>query len=129
MELSRETAKKRGGGPASVRNVLSGSSSGSIIIWGRDLSFVVGDVQESGGSARGISQTGNGKEPQASEGQDLEKRGSGKSTQGSGNPDTGAYIDKLQATVAEWVELKPIIEIYDRETGYRGGVKRREPWW
>ena len=41
----------------------------------------------------------------------------------------GAYIDKRQATVAEWVTLRPILEICDRETGYEGGGRRRKPWW
>ena len=29
----------------------------------------------------------------------------------------GAYIDKRQATVAEWMELRPILEVYNREPG------------
>ena len=41
----------------------------------------------------------------------------------------GTYIDKRQMTVAEWVALRPIIEICDRETGYKGGGRRCEPWW
>ena len=28
----------------------------------------------------------------------------------------GNYIDRRQATVAEWVELRPILEVCDRET-------------
>ena len=47
----------------------------------------------------------------------------------AGNQSLGAYIDKWQATVAEWVALKPILEIFDKETGYEGGGRRREPWW
>ena len=54
----RENAKDRGGGPASVRNVLSGSGAGSITFGGGDLGFFGGDVQEDGGSARGIIHTG-----------------------------------------------------------------------
>ena len=45
-----------GGVPASVRNVLLGSVTGGITLWGGDLLFVGGDVPESGGSARGIPQ-------------------------------------------------------------------------
>ena len=47
----------------------------------------------------------------------------------SGTQTLGAYIDKRQATVAEWVTLRPILEICDRETGYEGGGRRRKPWW
>ena len=31
--------------------------------------------------------------------------------------------------MAEWVALCPILEVCDRETGYEGGGRRREPWW
>ena len=33
----------------------------------------------------------------------------------------GSYIDKWQATVLEWVTLRPILDIYNRDTGYEGG--------
>ena len=39
----------------------------------------------------------------------------------AGTKTLGAYIDKRQATVAEWVALRPILEIFYRETGYKGG--------
>ena len=39
-----ETDNDRGGVPARVRNVLSGSGTGGITIWGGDLVFVGGDV-------------------------------------------------------------------------------------
>ena len=39
------------------------------------------------------------------------------------------YIDKEKVTVAEWVALRPIIEVCDMETGYEGGGERRETWW
>ena len=60
MEADRETVKERGGRPVSVRNVLLGSSAGGVNLWGGDLVFVGGNVKESGGSARGFLQTGDG---------------------------------------------------------------------
>ena len=39
------------------------------------------------------------------------------------------YIDKRQATVAEWVALRPIFEVCTKETGNGGGGKLRNPWW
>ena len=88
MEPARGSTKEKGGGPASVRNFLSGSGAGGITFWCGDLNVAGGDVQEAGGSARGLPQTGDGAEVQAAEGRDLEKCGSGKGNQGSGNPDT-----------------------------------------
>ena len=47
----------------------------------------------------------------------------------AGTKSLGAYIDKRQATVAELVALCPILEVCDKETGYEGEGRRREPWW
>ena len=41
----------------------------------------------------------------------------------------GTYIDNRQVTVVEWVELRPILEVCDREIGYKGGARRLETWW
>ena len=48
---------------------------------------------------------------------------------GAGTQTLGAYIDKRQVTVAEWLELRPILDIFNIETGYEGGGRRRETWW
>ena len=47
----------------------------------------------------------------------------------AGTQSLGNYIDRRQATVAEWVALRPILEIYNRDTGYEGGGRLWEPWW
>ena len=39
------------------------------------------------------------------------------------------YLDKRQATVAEWVDLRPIFNVYTRETGYNLGGNMGLPWW
>ena len=31
--------------------------------------------------------------------------------------------------MTEWVALRPILEVCDRGTGYKGGGRVREPWW
>ena len=36
-------------------------------------------------------------------------------------PSPGTYIDRRQETVSEWVALRPILEVCDRETCYEGG--------
>ena len=40
-----------------------------------------------------------------------------------------AYIDRRQATVAEWVALRTIFKVCVKETGYKGGGRHRELWW
>ena len=39
------------------------------------------------------------------------------------------YINKRQATVAEWVDLQPIFEVCVKEMGYEGGGRFQERWW
>ena len=45
----------------------------------------------------------------------------------AGNQYLGVYIDKRQATVMGWVVLRPILEVFDKETGNEGGGRRRDP--
>ena len=47
----------------------------------------------------------------------------------AGTHSLGAYNDRRQTTVTEWVELRPILEVCDRETSYKGGGRCREPGW
>ena len=32
-------------------------------------------------------------------------------------------------TVVEWVALRPIFEVCEKETGYKGGGRVHEQWW
>ena len=41
----------------------------------------------------------------------------------------GEYIDKRKATVAEWVALRPILEICDRKMVYGGNGRQQKLWW
>ena len=36
------------------------------------------------------------------------------------------YIESLQGTLAQWVVLRPIFEVYTRDKGYEGGGRRRD---
>ena len=49
--------------------------------------------------------------------------------QGVGTQFLSTYMDRQQATVAEWVALRPIFDVFKRETGYKGGGRLRVPWW
>ena len=31
--------------------------------------------------------------------------------------------------MAQWVVLRPLFEVCERETGFKGGGRRREAWW
>ena len=49
--------------------------------------------------------------------------------QGEGTQLLQTYVDIRQATVMEWVPLRPILDVCTRETGYEGGGRLRVPWW
>ena len=57
------------------------------------------------------------------------KEGPYRVMQAAGTKPLRGYIDKRQATVVEWVKLRPIFEVCAEETGYEGGRNLREPWW
>ena len=38
-------------------------------------------------------------------------------------------MDRQQATVAEWVALRPIFDVCARYTGYEGGGRLQVLWW
>ena len=47
----------------------------------------------------------------------------------TGTKSLRAYIGSRQATVKEWVTFSPILEVYDKETCYKGGGRLRDPLW
>ena len=47
----------------------------------------------------------------------------------AGTHTLGTNNDKLQVTVAEWVVLKNILDIYGRKIFYEVEGRHREPWW
>ena len=56
-------------------------------------------------------------------------KGSDRVLQAAGTKPLWEYMNKSQATVAEWVALRPIFEVCAKETGYDvwGGVCKQ--WW
>ena len=89
MIQAREISKERVIGPISVSNIISGSGSGGVTLWGGYLSFVGGNVQEAGGGARGFPHRVYESEVHTARGRGLEKRGSGKDILGSRYSDNG----------------------------------------
>ena len=46
----------------------------------------------------------------------------------TGTQTWGEYINRQKTTVAEWVALRPVYEVCEKETGYDGGGKHCDPW-
>ena len=59
----------------------------------------------------------------------MEEGGGRQCALGSGEKLFQTYLDRRRVTVAEWVDLLPILRVCTRETGYEGRGKLREPWW
>ena len=57
------------------------------------------------------------------------KEGPNKVLQAAGTKPLREYIDKRQVKVLEWLALRPIFEVYAKETGWAGGRKLCETWW
>ena len=57
------------------------------------------------------------------------KEGPDRVLQAAGTKPLWEYIDKRQATVAYWVDLRPIFEDFVKETVYEVWGKLRKPWW
>ena len=57
-------------------------------------------------------------------------KGEGSVLKEAGTQAVKVYIDRVQATVALWVSLRPIFEACaQQETCYEGGRWRRPLWW
>ena len=46
-----------------------------------------------------------------------------------GTQTLSTYVDMQQATVVEWVVIRPIFDICVRETGYERWRRLWVPWW
>ena len=49
--------------------------------------------------------------------------------QGDGTQTIRNYVARGQATVAEWVATRPILDVCVQDTGFEGGGILRVPWW
>ena len=47
----------------------------------------------------------------------------------SGIQTAATYIFLRQGTVAQWVDLRPVFEVYSREKGFKGGGRWIKTWW
>ena len=44
----------------------------------------------------------------------------------AGTKSASIYIERRQATVAQWLVLRPLFDLFTREKGYEGGVWGRK---
>ena len=58
-----------------------------------------------------------------------QKEGSKRVLKATGTKPLQEYIERRQATVAEWAALRPVFKVCAKETGFEGGGRAREQWW
>ena len=124
-----ETVKEGGGGAVSVSNVLSGGGTGIITLWCRDLGLVGGDAWKLEWVHMGLLRQIIGQREKRKRERTWQSTIAEKFIKEAVIQSLGKYIDKRQKIVAEWVLLRPILEVCNKETGYEGGGRRWDPWW
>ena len=65
----------------------------------------------------------------ADEGQGVSEGGGEKLIHGEETQLLQTYLERRQVTVAKWVALRPIFDVYARETVHEGGGEIQVPWW
>ena len=58
-----------------------------------------------------------------------ETRATEEALQTKGMQSASKYIGCREATVAQWVTMCPLLEVYVREISYEGGGRKICPWW
>ena len=117
-----------GGGTGCLGKVLSCGSSGSAVVWGKNVGDISKNIAEVRGSECGFPDTGNKVKDKVTEGRVVEEGGDKKLLQGMGTQPLQTYLDRRQVTVVEWVDLRPIIGVFTRDTGYEGGGELQVTW-
>ena len=58
-----------------------------------------------------------------------QKEGAEKVIQEDGTKPLWYYINISKTMITEWVDLRQIFEVCEKETGYEGGGRLRDKWW
>ena len=59
----------------------------------------------------------------------MKKGGGGEVDPGNREKPLRKYIERREATVAEWFAPRPVFEVCTEETRFEGGGREREQWW
>ena len=123
-----DTASTGGVITQGVNKLLQGCGAGNYIVWVRDVGpFGVNEKRLEGTHTKFL---------QLIIGKRLRRLGDGKwETRGAEvvpeavvTQSKRIYIELRQETVAQWVVLRPLFDVCARETGYKGGRRRRGAW-
>ena len=94
-----------------------GGASDSIV-WVGNMDPFGFNGKEDRGDAHRVTENDHGEESEAIKGRDMGDAGG--TQESAGTQSDRICIEQRQATAAQWVELRPLFEVYARETGYEG---------
>ena len=101
----------------------------AVLIFGEETWILLAAMsRKTEGMHLGFFRQVTGKKDKCQRGKTWRSAAAAKVLKESGTQTLGEYIDKRQATVTEWVLLRPILDTCDMETGYERGGRRHEPW-
>ena len=102
-----------GGGVTNhLGNVLPHGGLSGVIIWGRSLGADGSNTTKLKGVQVGFLWKETGKKTQRLEGNSWRKVAAERMLQAEGTKPLKKYIDKRQSTVAAWLSLRPIFEVF-----------------
>ena len=124
MGSFREVDAEGGDGSSSIDKFLLQCGRSSADIWVRDLGAVGCNGEKTRGHTSGFHMAGDRKEGKKAKRWFWEENGAPKRATAGG--DTTAW---RQAAVTEWMDLRSILKVCTKETGYQGRGRDRELWW
>ena len=114
--------------PTGIGDVFQGGGAGGTLIWFMDVGDDPLHLQGPGEFSAKSFQADYGETAEVTGGQDLGVHTSGDIGVGGRVQDMGAYVLKMQNTVAQYIAARMILELYDDMVWRSGGWLARR-WW
>ena len=118
MGAAWEVSTEVGGGDVRLGKVLLRVSSGGAVVWGGEMGDIGANGTEVRGSACGFPAIDKNSKSKRLRDGSWRKATAKKVLQRADTQPLQTYVDRRQATVSEWVALRPIFDICVRDTGY-----------
>ena len=121
---ARETTSTGGGRYQGVGKFIKGSGAGNSIVWVGNVGPFGVNGKEDRGDTHVVPANDRGKRANQLGDGTWGIPGAEGIREAAGTQSDRIYIEQWQTTVAQWVALRPLVEVCVRETGYEGGGRR-----
>ena len=113
-----------GVGPYHFCGVLQSGGTVGAPVQGIDMGIFSGHGEEDSGVPHDFLRQVTGKHTRMQQYGTWRREGDESVLKAAGTQNIRTYINRRQATVAQWVDLWPIFEVFTQDTGYEGGWRR-----